>query len=509
MKRHQGIILALSLLIMLGSGLFVLSGLFHSGFFISDDGGWMIIRLSAFFQSFREGQFPVRFLGRLNYSYGYPVANFLYPGFLYIGSLIHAAGFSFVDSVKVILGGSVCIGSLFTFLWLRHYFRTVESAVATLCFISAPYVLFDLYTRGSVGEILALAWAAMGLYSIAAKKPWLLAIAVSLLIVSHNSLAIIFLGFYVLYITVLGRWRNYWLMFLLGVGMVTFFWFPALYERKYVVFDAIQVANPSAYFIRAHNAMLLGFAGIIAACIAVFARKSLTKEKTFFLFSFIITLFMVLPVSSFLWRSDLLAHIIQFPYRFLSLTVFIGCWLVGYVLNYQRTTFRFLLIGAFVSLGIWSSVLSLQKIEYTDLPEGYYTTNEATTTVHDEYMPRWVSQLPTQHANQKLIFYQGAGTFEFKKLSTQSIDVVVKAGEDSIVQINTVYYPGWGVTLDDAPVLIDYQNNQGLIRVAVPKGNHHLVAGFRETISRFLADTISLACLIWYGVAVLIWKRHT
>jgi hypothetical protein len=509
MKRHQGIILALSLIILLGFGLFVLSGLFHPGFFVSDDGGWMIIRLSAFFQSFREGQFPVRFLGRLNYSYGYPVANFLYPGFLYIGSLIHVIGFSFINSVKIIFGLSVLAGAYFTFLWLKQYFRAVESAVGALCFVSAPYLLFDLYTRGSVGEILALAWAAMGLYSIAAKKPWLLSLAVSLLIVSHNSLAVLFLGFYVVYITVLGRWREFWLMFVLGIGMVMFFWFPALYERKYVVFDAVQVANPAAYFVTSRSVMLLGFSGIAAGCIALFIRKSLRKEKIFFVLSFVLTLFMVLPVSSFIWRSSLLVHIIQFPYRFLSLTVLIGCWLVAYVLNFLRTLFRFPLIVLCIAFSLWSSVLSLQKIQYTNLPDGYYTTNEATTTVQNEYMPRWASQLPTQHAYQKLIFYQGAGTFEIKKISTQSLDVVIHATQDSIVQINTLYYPGWGVSLDDAAVHIDYKNPQGLMRVAVPQGTHRLVAGFRETISRFLADNISLGFLIWYGIAVFVRRRRT
>ncbi len=509
MKRNQRIILALSALTILGSALFVLSGLMHRGFFISDDGGWMIIRLSAFFQSLREGQFPVRFLGRLNYGYGYPVANFLYPGFLYIGSLIHVLGFTFIDSVKIILAGAVLIGVWFTFWWLKQYFRAVASAVSTICFISAPYLLFDLYTRGSVGEILALAWAAMGLYSIAAKKPWLLAPAVSLLIVSHNTLAVLFLGFYVLYITVLARWRDFWLMFFLGIGMVMFFWFPALYERKYIVFDAVQVANPAAYFITSANVMLLGVSGIVAALVALGTRKPLKKEKTFFLFSFVITMFMVLPLSAFLWRSGLLVHIIQFPYRFLSITVFIGCWLVAYVLEYQHAVIRFWLILLFVGLGAWSVASSLPKIQYTDLPESYYTTNEATTTVQDEYMPRWVSELPTQHAYQKLIIYQGAGTFEIKKISAQSIDVVVHATQDSIVQINTLYYPGWGVIVDDSPVLIDYKNKQGLIRVAVPEGTHHLIAGFRETISRFLADNISLGFLIWYGIACFVRRRRT
>src|SRR3989344_3219366 len=55
------------------------------GFFESDDGEWMIIRFSAFYQALADGQFPVRFLGRLNNGYGYPVADFLYPGFMYLG----------------------------------------------------------------------------------------------------------------------------------------------------------------------------------------------------------------------------------------------------------------------------------------------------------------------------------------------------------------------------------------------------------------------------------------
>ena len=73
--------------------IFILFPLLKPGFIVSDDGDWMVIRLSAFFQSLREGQFPVRFLGRLNYNYGYPVANFMYPAFLYFGSLIHILGF--------------------------------------------------------------------------------------------------------------------------------------------------------------------------------------------------------------------------------------------------------------------------------------------------------------------------------------------------------------------------------------------------------------------------------
>ncbi len=108
-----------SLLILIAVIVLVCIPLFRPGFFVSDDGGWMVIRLSAFYQSLREGQFPVRFLGRLNHGYGYPVANFLYPGYMYIGSVIHFLGFSFVNTVKIILAGSVVVGTVLTYAGLK------------------------------------------------------------------------------------------------------------------------------------------------------------------------------------------------------------------------------------------------------------------------------------------------------------------------------------------------------------------------------------------------------
>src|SRR3989338_6197714 len=87
--------------------------LFHNGFFTTDDGEWMIIRFSAFHEALRDGQFPVRFLGRLNHEYGYPVANFLYPGFMYLGVPIKFIVFGFVDTIKIILGVSMLGSAIF------------------------------------------------------------------------------------------------------------------------------------------------------------------------------------------------------------------------------------------------------------------------------------------------------------------------------------------------------------------------------------------------------------
>jgi hypothetical protein len=91
-----------------------------------------------------------------------------------------------------------------------------------------------------------------------------------------------------------------------------------------------------------------------------------------------------------------------------------------------------------------------------------------------------------------------------KRLNTQTIDMIVRASEDSVLQINMVYYPGWGISVDGQPTEIDYKNRQGIMHVAVPQGTHHVVAGFRETISRFLADNISLGFFVWYIILLII-----
>src|SRR3990167_193980 len=84
------------------------------GFYSSDDGEWMVIRLTAFHESFRKGQIPVRWLSRLNHEYGYPVTNFLYPLPFYLAEPFYALTRDPVLAVKIVMGlaiASMAVGS--------------------------------------------------------------------------------------------------------------------------------------------------------------------------------------------------------------------------------------------------------------------------------------------------------------------------------------------------------------------------------------------------------------
>jgi hypothetical protein len=170
--------------------------LLHPGFFVTDDGEWIIIRLSAFHQALASGQFPVRWLGRLDFAYGYPVANFLYPGVLYLGELIHLFHISFVNSTKILIGISLLGSGVCSFLWLKKFFTPIIACMGALFFLFSPYHLYDIYTRGSIGEAVALFVVVFVLWQIERKSVLFSATGIGFLILSHNTLAAFFSSSY-------------------------------------------------------------------------------------------------------------------------------------------------------------------------------------------------------------------------------------------------------------------------------------------------------------------------
>jgi hypothetical protein len=480
--------------------LYVIHPLLSRGFYRSDDGEWMVIRLSAFYQSLAEGQFPVRLLGRLNNSFGYPVATFLYPGFLYIGSLLHAFGVSFVDAVKVILTSSIVASSLLIYATLRRSFSKEASLLGAATYVTSPYLLYDLYRRGSVGEILAFLPASLLWFAVSTSTYWLLPLGVAFLIVSHNSLALILggaLGIYMLTQSnrvALVRWAS------VGVLMASFFWIPAIFERAFTVFDTIRISDPLRYFISWDNWLLLSVPTLIGLIYAGWMYKAKGTSSRWIQVLLFMGYFFALPLSVIFWQGELLPRIVQFPFRFLSIVVLFGPYIVSAMVDSVGKAYKGIVYGLLLVSSIYGAVHMVSQVQYVQNPEGYYTTNEATTTVGDEYLPIWVTQNPQKRANQPFEFVAGEVQITSSNVTTQKLSLATQSNQQSTLQINKQYYPGWGVTIDGILVPIDYQNPAGVIRVAVPAGNHTIVATFRETVFRFIADMLSI-----FGFGLYIW----
>lgn len=477
-------------------------GLLHSGFPLTDDGNWMVIRLSAFYENLRDGQFPVRFLSRLNHGYGYPVADFLYPGFMYIGSLIHILGFSFVNSVKIILGLSLILSAVFSFFWLRKSFGQVPALVGSLVYLYFPYHLYDVYNRGSVGEVLALAVLPFILWQIEKRNIFWSAIGIFLLILAHNTLAVLFILFIFTYMgfdVFVSKNRKqllyrYTSISVLGFGMSAFFWIPAVFDLKYTVFFQTEVSDWSKYFADISLIGILPPVVLTAALLLFLIRKKTIKTEKFPILFFLIgtiSLFMANSLSFIFWNF-LPVSFIQFPFRFLSLTIISVSFLSAFAISAVSKNNKIIFSLFILVLTFSGSLLFILPKNYQFYPDSFYFTNQDTTTVKNEYMPLWVKKIPNSMYESKVQNINGEEKINVKEVSPNRINFQVYLPQKRTIAVNTIYFPGWTAFVNGKLSEIYYDNPNGIIELKLEKGENNVSIYFTETFVRQISNLISL-----------------
>lgn len=494
----------LSVLTLLVGIVYLYHPFLFPGWWDTDDGYWMAIRLSAFYEAMRDGQFPVRLLGRLNHLYGYPVPTFLYPGFLYLGTFFRViSGLSFIGIIKLLSVLSVAVGAYTIWKTLRTKHSYEMSALGSLLFLSHPYLLYDVYVRGSIGEIMAMAAFAVLVAAIYHNSIVFTLIAFVSIVLFHNTLALLFTTLFGLYIFI-SKQFSYGVVLALGLAISGFFWIPALYEQQFVRFGETVVSESIRYFAPISLVSLASFTIIVLALGYSSRRTPLTLTL---LVASSVAIMLSLPSSSFLWRSlPLLGSLVQFPYRFLSIVVVSLPFLL--LMLPSKVTYSKVLIGILVLGQCIAAYSVFQRLVYTEYSDDYISTNLATTTVKNEYMPNWVSQDPSSSPAKTIDVRSGSASIITDKATNKEITATVQAMTQSTLVINRLYYPGWGVLVNNKPVDIEFQGGHGVIMFSVPAGNHIIRAIFRETPIRMAANVVSLGGCIGSGVYLLYLQRR-
>jgi hypothetical protein len=513
-------------LVIIFLSFFAVKALLQPGFFTTHDGDWMVIRLSAFHQSLREGHFPVRWTQRLNDNYGYPVLNFLYPLPFYLAEPFVLAGVGFVNAVKMVFLLSLLGSALAMFAWLSRY-GTAPALVAALLYLYTPYRFVDVYVRGSLGEAVGFIFPPLVFWGVdrlrkerSFKRAAFLALAAAGLILSHNVFALIFgvlAGAYVVFQFVLNRDRSFlaWSLFGLGWGALlsAFFWLPALSETGYTRFPQTTVADFRDHFptlgqlvyskwgwgysvpgAEDQMAFQVGVANYLAlAAAGVVFLRSRSRRLLFFLAGFGTGFFFMLRSSAPVWDLTRLG-VIQFPWRFLALTTFTSAAAGGMALAGRSRRVAAATGGLIVVLALYGNRHHLQANLPTFKPDSYYATNEATTTVSDEYLPKWaVDPLPGR-AGRLVEIAGGEGRLDLDRGRTGAIAWRSESAEGLKLRINALFYPGWIYRIDGRPAAPEIDST-GRPVVTIPPGRHRGEAVFTETPFRLAADLISLAAL--------------
>lgn len=480
-----------------------IAGLVHSGFPLTDDGNWMIIRFSAFYESLRNGQFPVRFLNRLNHGYGYPVADFLYPLFMYIGVPIHVLGFNFNNTIKIIFGGSLLLSGVFCFLWLTELFNNTAALIGAIAYSFFPYHLWDVYKRGSIGEVLATAIVPFIFWQIEKTRLVPIAFGIALLILSHNSLALLFLPIITSYMLLKKfTFHQLFIVLITSLSLSAFFWIPAVYDKQFTVFDKTSVSDFARYFIVVND---LGLLGIISFVTIALSFIYLIKRKTDAIFFIVITIFpifLAISVSSFLWKLLPLPQLIQFPFRFLSVVMLGVAFLSSYTIETLTKKWKIIASIVFllvIYLSAWSFIYPKIFQEY---PDSFYATNQATTTVKNEYMPLWVQQVPLSSPNSKVEIVKGKGEIHDFTTNGNRIYFTTTVYKTSKLHINILYFPGWKIYVNNKAYAFSYNNSYGVMEITLDPGNYAVLAKFGETPLRMVADIISLTSVVFLGFLI-------
>lgn len=139
-------------------GLISAYSLFHSGLPPTHDGEYHVVRFYEFYRTLSNGNFYPRWAPDLNFGYGTPLFNYVYPFPNYISAIVHFTGVSFIDSFKLNLLFATLIGAVFMYLWVKNYFGEISGLVSSIFYSFSPYRLVDTYVRGSVGEVWAMAF---------------------------------------------------------------------------------------------------------------------------------------------------------------------------------------------------------------------------------------------------------------------------------------------------------------------------------------------------------------
>lgn len=525
-SKRQTINIFFGILLVIGF-IFVIFPFLHDGFFPTMD-DVQVLRIDVMTQELLSGQFPVRYVNNFGNRGGYMLFNFYSPLAYYIGAIIHSVGFTLVKATKIdfILAYMVGMGGML-FL-LKLYSDWITSVLGTLLFITSSYLSFDVYTRGSLGELWGfclLPWVIAYFLRIKYKHTknnmLLSGVAYALLIVAHNITA--FAGSLLLLILLLTppyqkkSFLGSVLAICIGIGLSAFFWLPIVIEQKYIVYSKSYFTQ-MAYKTNFLNPLqisgiqhipwsfkppILGIGLCIGAIISIFFWKRFSKTQEYiFLFAitgFFISTFFVWDISKTFWDNILYLQFMQFPWRFLTLitlcsVISISLWLSLIKNIVFRVFFCFLLL---LPVFFWQfSYLRPSTYNYISV---YKAEDMCSTTTWDqELLPVWVSRclpkngkIPLVHSTDKTLAIRSI----ISKKNGREITFTT-SGKQGIAVITKYYFPGWYGYIDGEQVALFPKDKYGLIHLVIPSGVHNVAIKLESSTSQRIANAISLCTII-------------
>jgi len=508
-----------------------LLALTRPGFFPTQDYIY-VARVYQMDKSLFDGQFPVRWIP--DFRYGEPLYNFYAPLPYYLGAVVKALGFSYLNTVKILFALGFVLSGVAMYFLAKQFFGSLGGVVSAVLYIFAPYHSVDVYVRGALSESWALIFFPLIFlfaYQLSKKAGimnliWL-ALSLAGLFYTHNIMTMLFMPFFVGWCGFL-LWQNRSVKSLgylvaalfLGAGLAASFLLPAYFEKDFVQSDKLIkgyfdfrghfVAIPEFFStFWGYGASLWGpkddmsfqvgvahwaFLAAVFACIFKKARE--IKVMVIFLaVEFLFSLFMQHNRSAPIWEAFSLMAFTQFPWRFLGISIFLASLIGGAVMFYLPPRLKNLIFIPLL-LGVIALYVGYFHPEsyYLDSVDDHYISKEILAKddrLPKDYLPIWVKKISDQKIETPVA---GAGKAQISNFHNRSASATFNATVKYETEIETpiTYFPGWEVKANSAIVKIDEPDELGLIRFKLPAGEYHVSMQLTDTPIRAWGNILSL-----------------
>ncbi|OGG21561.1 hypothetical protein A3D03_02490 [Candidatus Gottesmanbacteria bacterium RIFCSPHIGHO2_02_FULL_40_13] len=547
--RRFNIIFEILLLTVLSY--WVLKPLLVKGYFPMHD-DTQPARIFEMAQALKEGQFPVRWVGDLGYGAGYPLFNFYAPLPYYIGALVYLTGLNAIYTAKITFGIGIILSALLMYFFLKKIAGRTAGMVGSIMYLYAPYHAVNIYVRGALGELYAYSFIpllALGIYQLFSYNTkqnvrrgvlWG-TMGLSGMILSHNILGMLGLIFLLLfialiYIYLLVKKLNLKIMLPLGlIGifslmLTSFFWMPAVFEKQYTNVESVVRggSNFSDHFVypdqlwnsawgyagsapaRADGmSFMIGKFHLILTVISLFLYLMFFKRKNnsygnVFLISaalFILSTFMMLQSSRFIWLLIPFFKYIQFPWRFLNFSLFFLVLSILYLFTFLKENQKKTLSALVIIFSILFYAKFFQPAMYITSTDADYISAANLTgkmsAISDEYLPvKFIKKngqeiIDSHNALSSINARVDIDRFTYK-------EIAINSPESGEYISPFTFFPGWEAILDGKKTSV--KETFGRISLSVPDGESKLTLKFTDTPVRKIANTISI-----FGIFLLVY----
>ena len=469
-------------------------------------------------QAWQTGQFPVRLIPELGYKYGYPVFNFVYPLPYLVSSLFVFLGLDFGTSAKLWLAASTVLSVYLMYLALRNHASELTSALGASLYLLVPDRFLSLFVTGQLGTISSFIWPPAlfyATYRLITKQDKLakilLAISIFGIITAHLLALIMLTPILFSYALILIQdkskpkliWQKLIMAGFTGLLLASFYWLPAILETKLIAAGEREIVDYAGHFVSFKQLLyspwgygysnpgfedLMSFQVGLAQWLIIFIalptliKNILQKKPQFlsllFLFFILLTLFLMLPASKFLWDHLPVLPKLQHPWRLLLIPMSLIPFLAALILqNFKSNWLKVGTASLIFALAFYGTRNYARPMEAARYPDNHYVSDGSlyygSTDVSWEFMPRAVPDQP-------------------KSFSTQSLEPQLITGSASEpVSLDLFYFPMWQVKLNDKKINT-FPNAQGLLSFQAPPGEQQLELKLQSTRIQKLGNALSL-----------------